>query len=143
MSSVRTEELNKPNQKTKEEGNKFKVIGTRPVRPDGMDKVTGKANFGADIVLNGMLYGAIHRSPHAHALIKKIDISKALKLEGVKSIITHSDLASLIPTDKNANVNFFDLARNVLAKDKVLYDGHAIGAVMTISQTIANKAIAY
>ena len=72
MSSVRTEELNKPSQKTKEEGNKFKVIGTRPVRPDGMDKVTGKANFGADIVLNGMLYGAIHRSPHAHALIKKL-----------------------------------------------------------------------
>ena len=140
MSSVRTEELNKPSQKTKEEGNKFKVIGTRPVRPDGMDKVTGKANFGADIVLNGMLYGAIHRSPHAHALIKKIDISKALKLKGVKSIITHSDLASLKPTDKNANVNFFDLARNVLAKDKVLYDGHAIAAVAAISQTIANKA---
>ena len=140
MSSVRTEELNKPSQKTKEEGNKFKVIGSRPVRPDGMDKVTGKANFGADIVLNGMLYGAIHRSPHAHALIKKIDISKALKLKGVKSIITHSDLASLKPTDKNANVNFFDLARNVLAKDKVLYDGHAIAAVAAISQTIANKA---
>ena len=140
MSSVRTEELNKPSQKTKEEGNKFKVIGTRPVRPDGMDKVTGKANFGADIVLNGMLYGAIHRSPHAHALIKKIDISKALKLEGVKSIITNSDLASLKPTDKNANVNFFDLARNVLAKDKVLYDGHAIAAIAAISQAIANKA---
>ncbi len=140
MSSVRTEELDRLNQETIEEGNRFKVIGTRPIRPDGIDKVTGKANFGADIVLNGMLYGAIHRSPHAHALIKKIDISKALKLEGVKSIITHSDLASLKSTDKNSNVNFFDLARNVLAKDKVLYDGHAIVAVAAISQSIANKA---
>ena len=63
-----------------------------------------------------------------------------MKLEGVKSIITNSDLASLKPTDKNANVNFFDLARNVLAKDKVLYDGHAIAAVAAISQAIANKA---
>ena len=85
MSSVRTEELTRPNRKATEEENKFKVIGTRPVRPDGIDKVTGKANFGADIVLNGMLYGAIHRSKHAHALIKKVDVSKALKLEGVKS----------------------------------------------------------
>ena len=86
MSSLRIEEPNKSYQETIEE-DEFKVIGTRPIRPDGIDKVTGKANFGADIVLNGMLFGAIHRSKHAHALIRKIDMSKALRLKGVKSII--------------------------------------------------------
>jgi len=47
----------------------LKVVGTRPIRPDGVEKVTGRANFGADRALPGMLYGKIKRSPHAHARI--------------------------------------------------------------------------
>ena len=69
---------------------KYKVIGSRPVRPDGVDKVTGRAKYGADISLPGMLYGRVLRSPHAHAKIKNIDTSKALALHGVKSVITHN-----------------------------------------------------
>src|SRR5215831_16168878 len=70
---------------------KFNVVGTRPVRPDGIDKVTGRAKFGADAVAPGMLIGKILRSPHAHAKIKSIDVSKAAKLPGVKAIVTRDD----------------------------------------------------
>ena len=69
----------------------YKVIGTRPIRPDGTDKVTGRAQYGADVKMTGMLYGRVVRSPHAHARIKKIDASKALKLPGVKAVITAAD----------------------------------------------------
>src|SRR5262245_57709773 len=70
----------------------FKVVGTRPLRPDGSDKVTGKARFGADIYMPGMLYGLVLRSPHAHARIKRIDAANALALDGVKAVLTSSDL---------------------------------------------------
>ena len=60
----------------------YKVIGTRPIRPDGVDKVTGRAVYGADIQLPGMLFGRILRSPHAHAIIKRINAEKALALDG-------------------------------------------------------------
>jgi len=56
---------------------KYKVIGTRPIRHDGVDKVTGRAQYGADIKLTGMIYGVVKRSPHAHARILSIDTSKA------------------------------------------------------------------
>ena len=55
----------------------FKVVGTRPIRPDGIEKVTGRARFGADMAAPGMLMGAILRSPHPHARILSIDTSKA------------------------------------------------------------------
>src|SRR5512145_753879 len=69
----------------------YKVIGTRPIRHDGTDKVTGRAQYGADIRLQGMLYGKVKRSPHAHAVIKRIDASKALALPGVKAVVTRED----------------------------------------------------
>jgi CO/xanthine dehydrogenase Mo-binding subunit len=62
----------------------LKIVGTRPLRPDGVDKVTGRAQFGADMHLPNMLVGKVLRSPHAHARIKSIDISKAQGLKGVK-----------------------------------------------------------
>src|SRR5581483_6157790 len=74
---------------------KFKVIGTRPIRHDGVDKVTGRAKYGADISLPGLLHGKVLRSPHAHAKIKSIDTSAALKLPGVKAVITSADLPKL------------------------------------------------
>ena len=72
----------------------YKVIGTRPVRPDGVDKVTGRAQYGADIQVQGALYARMRRSPHAHAVIKRIDASKALALDGVKGVVTGQDLAA-------------------------------------------------
>ncbi len=74
------------------EAAEFKVIGTRPIRPDGVDKVTGRARFGADYNLPGQLIGKVLRSPHPHARIKRIDTSKAEKLPGVKAIVTSARL---------------------------------------------------
>ena len=68
----------------------YKVLGTRPIRHDGLDKVTGQAKYGADVNIAGMLYGKILRSPHAHAIIKSIDASAALELPGVKAVVTSS-----------------------------------------------------
>ena len=69
----------------------FDVIGTRPIRHDGVDKVTGRAAYGADIHLPGMTYAAVLRSPHAHAKILSIDISQAEALPGVAAVITGAD----------------------------------------------------
>ena len=71
---------------------RFKWVGTRPIRPDGVPKVTGRALYGADLKLPGMLYGKILRSPHAHARIKSIDTSAAEALPGVKAVMTAADL---------------------------------------------------
>ena len=74
-----------------EQPRKYKVVGTSPIRPDGVPKVTGRAQYGADLILPGMLYGRVLRSPHAHARIVKIDTSKAIALKGVKSVVTSAD----------------------------------------------------
>ncbi len=112
----------------------FKYIGTRPNRPDGLDKVTGKARFGADASASGMLHGAIVRSPHAHARILKIDATRALALTGVKAVVTRADFATGL-TGEDA-----DLLENVIAGEKALYDGHAIAAVAATSALIARDA---
>ncbi len=123
----------------------FKVVGTRPIRPDGVDKVTGRARFGADYAFPGMLHGKVLRSPHAHARIKSINLEKALKLPGVKAIVTAADLAPL-PENKSEAVgevamNARYLSLNILARDKVLYDGHALAAVAATSPHIAEEAL--
>ncbi|MEE8305069.1 MAG: xanthine dehydrogenase family protein molybdopterin-binding subunit [Candidatus Tectomicrobia bacterium] len=122
----------------------YKVIGTRPLRPDGADKVTGKAIYGADMRLTGMLYGNVLRSPHAHARIKSIDTSKARALPGVRAVMTAQDLPT--PEDKMAAagemaVNVKHLSNNVLAADKVLYKGHAVAAVAATNAHIAEAAL--
>ncbi len=122
----------------------LKVVGTRPIRPDGVDKVTGRAQFGADMALPGMLWAKVVRSPHAHAKIVKIDASRALKLPGVKAVITAEDLPDIASEEAfvgEGPMNFRDLSRNCIARDKVLYEGHAVAAVAAISQSIAEEAV--
>jgi CO/xanthine dehydrogenase Mo-binding subunit len=124
----------------------YKVVGTRPIRHDGADKVTGQARYGADINLPGMLYGKVLRSPHAHARIKSIDTSRAEVLPGVKAVVTSADLAQ--PTGKvtdqaeGQTYNLRFLSNNVLAKDKVLYKGHAVVAVAATNPHVAEEALA-
>ena len=113
----------------------FKVVGQRVKRPDGMDKVTGKAKFGADVVAPGMLHAAIVRSPHAHARIVKIDTSKAEALKGVKGVVTRADFA------EGLSGGNLDVLENVMAGEKALYDGHAVAAVAAISPLIARDAM--
>jgi CO/xanthine dehydrogenase Mo-binding subunit len=113
---------------------KFKLVGTRPLRPDGVDKVTGRARFGADASAPGMLVGRILRSPHPHARIRKIDTSRAERLAGVKAIVTSRDFPE-------AKAALRDVMRNVMAHDKVLYDGHAVAAVAATSAAVARQAL--
>lgn len=126
-------------------GKAYQVIGTRPIRHDGVDKVTGRAKYGADLRLSGLIYGVVHRSPHAHARIKSIDVSKALALPGVRAVITHKDLrepdSRVIELGEGA-VNLKHLSNNILAADKVLYRGHAVAAVAADSVHIAEQAAA-
>ncbi len=123
---------------------KYKVIGTRPVRHDGVDKVTGRARYGADTKIQGMLFAAMLRSPHAHAKIKRLDISKAAKLPGVRAIVTSADLpdpGNRIEELGEGAVNLAHLTRNVLAREKVLYKGHAIAAIAADNIHIAEEAV--
>lgn len=113
----------------------FKVVGTRPPRPDGIDKVTGRAMYGADATAPGMLLGHILRSPHAHARIKSIDTSEAEALSGVKAVVTAKDFG--LPDDESVR----DVQDNCMARDKALYDGHAVAGVAAISAAIAKKAL--
>ena len=125
-------------------GNGYKVIGTRPIRHDGVDKVTGRAVYGGDTRLPGLLYGQVLRSPHAHARIKSVDTSRAAALPGVKAIITGKDFP-------NAGDQIVDLGEgparlkyirdNVLATDKALYSGHPVAAVCATSLHIAEEAL--
>ncbi len=116
---------------------KFKVIGTRVARPDGIDKVTGRARFGADATMPGQLVALVLRSPHPHAIIKKIDISKAEKLVGVKAVITSADL----PDYTNGDRGMLDILENCMARHKVYYDGHAVAAVAAVDVTTARAAL--
>ena len=113
----------------------FRYVGTRPNRPDGVDKVTGRAQYGADMTAPGMLTGAILRSPHAHAKILSIDTTAAEAIPGVRAIITGADFAR--PYDSFLR----DVQENCMARDKVLYDGHAVAAVAATSPAIAKAAL--
>jgi CO/xanthine dehydrogenase Mo-binding subunit len=124
-------------------GRQFSQIGTRVVRPDGVDKVTGKANFGADFQANGMIFARTVRSPHAHAKIRKINVDKAMKLKGVKAVVTGADFPEVDINDKAVGevvVSYYDMAHNTIARDKVYYDGHVVAAVAATSPDIAEQA---
>ena len=115
--------------------NKFNYIGTRPNRPDGLDKVTGRAKYGADFNAPNMLHAAVLRSPHAHARIIKIDTSKAEALTGVKAFVTRADFPTGLKGED------FYLQENTIAGDRALYDGHAVAAVAATSALAAKDAI--
>ena len=126
-----------------EQTKQYKVIGTRPIRHDGADKVTGRAIYGADVQMAGLIHGKILRSPHAHAIIKSIDTSEAEKIEGVFAVVTAADFPDL--QDKIANlgegsVNLMHLGANCLAVGKVLYKGHAVAAVAATNGHLAQQA---
>jgi CO/xanthine dehydrogenase Mo-binding subunit len=125
-------------------GQSFRVIGTRPVRHDGVDKVTGRAKYGADYSFPGMLFGKVLRSPYAHANIKSLKVDKALALPGVKAVVTAEDLPELPDKMEQTGeqaINLNQLSANLLARGKVLYDGHAVAVVAATSPHIAEEAL--
>src|SRR6266481_435299 len=123
----------------------FKWVGTRPVRPDGVPKVTGTAQYGSDLTMPGMLVGRILRSPHAHARIRSLDVSKAAALPGVRAVVTSADFPEqkfeYVGPERVAQ-NFWHMTRNIMAREKVLYEGHAVAAVAATTQAIAEEALA-
>src|ERR671927_575056 len=123
---------------------RFKWVGTRPIRPDGVPKVTGRAMYAADLAMPGQLVGKILRSPHAHARIRSINTSKAAALPGVWAVATAADF----PIMAQGGIDFAQLqgyarmiAENVLAHSKVLYKGHAVAAVAATNRHIAEDAL--
>jgi CO/xanthine dehydrogenase Mo-binding subunit len=119
-----------------------KWIGKRTIRPDGMDKVTGRAQYSADSKMPGMIWGGVLRSPHPHARIKSIDTSAAEKLPGVKAVVTSKDIVEF-PVDKSVMLGIQDMrwmSRNVMAREKALFHGHPVAAVAATSQKIAAEA---
>src|SRR5262245_3400341 len=124
--------------------NGFKVIGTRPIRHDGVDKVTGRAIYGADFQMAGLLHGRILRSTIPHGRIRKIDASKALALPGVEGVVTSADLPDAgdrIAALGEGAVNLKHLSSNCLARGKVHYKGQAVAAVAAVSAHIAEEAL--
>jgi CO/xanthine dehydrogenase Mo-binding subunit len=122
----------------------YKVIGTRPIRHDGVDKVTGRAVYGADLQLAGLLHGRVLRSPHPHARILKIDASKAMGLPGVEAVVTSADMpdpGNRIADLGEGSINMAHLSGNTLARGKVLYKGHAVAAVAARTPQIAEEAL--
>ena len=126
--------------------NKYSVVGTRPARHDGFDKVTGAARFGADLNLPGMLHGKILRSPHAHARIRSINTAPAEALPGVMAVATAADFPIVQERPaidyENAQQNPRIIAENILAYRKALYRGHAVAAVAAANPHIAEEALA-
>ena len=117
----------------------YKVVGTRPIRHDGTDKVTGRAKYGGDFSEAGMLHGKVLRSPHAHARIKSIDVSKALEYPGVKGVITGKDMPVAQKDDASQSQRFE--SDNVIARERVLYKGHPVAAVAAVNPHVAENAL--
>ena len=122
----------------------YKVIGTRPIRHDGLDKVTGRALYGADVRLPRMLYGRVKRSPHAHARVTRIDASKAEAMEGVFGVLTADDFPDpgdrVVPTIRGLTPLKW-LRGFLLARDKVLFRGHPVAAVCAADPHLAEDAL--
>ncbi len=122
----------------------YRVLGTRPMRHDAYDKVTGAARFGADLNLPGMLHGKVLRSPYSHARIRAIDTSKAEAMPGVLAVATSADFPVIKarPLDyENFQGNPRLIAENILANQKVLYKGHAVAAVAAVNPHVAEQAL--
>ena len=126
------------------EKKEYKVVGTRPIRHDGVDKVTGRALYGADFQAAGLLHGRVLRSPHAHARIKSIDTTRAEAYPGVKAVVTAKDFPLVGDTIADLGegaVHLRDLQDNVLAGEKALYKGHQVAAVAAINAHVAEEAL--
>ena len=129
-----------------QETGEYRVVGTRPIRHDGPDKVTGRARYAADVHPPGFLHGKVLRSPHPHAVIKNIDTSRAQALPGVRAVATSADVpdvsAEVADQEEGGTVNYGFYSRNVMAREKALYRGHAVAAVAATSAGAAEQALA-
>jgi carbon-monoxide dehydrogenase large subunit len=123
------------------------AVGRSVLRIEDGPLIRGDGRFVDDLKFAGMLEAAFVRSPHAHAGIRGIDASKALRLPGVYAVFAQSDLASLL-TAERLPLQFrtdqlpSDVAPFVLAKDEVVFVGEAVAIVVAQSRAIAEDAAA-
>ena len=110
------------------------VIGAPVARVEGTEKVSGRAIYAADVQLPGVLWGKILRSPYPHARIVRVDISQALKIEGVQAVLTGRDVAGHYRGKSIRDVP-------VLCWDKVRYVGDRVAAVAAETLDAAEEAI--
>lgn len=110
------------------------AVGIPTAQLDAVKKVTGQAKYCADIFIQGMLYGAVLRSPHAYAKIVHVDTTKAEKLKGVVKVVTAVDT----PKKRYGKVIQDEY---VLATDKVRYIGDEVAAVAAVDQKTAEEAL--
>ena len=132
---------------TQEPPKQYKVIGTRPIRHDGADKVTGRAKYGADYQTSGLLYGKILRTPHAHANIRSVDTSKAAAYPGVRAVMTGMDLPGTDNEDGDRKITLGELGTDLkylreglMARTKVVFRGQPVAAVAAVNQHVAEEA---
>ena len=123
-----------------------KWIGQRTIRPDGMDKVTGRAQFAADTTMPGMIWGKVLRSPHPHARIRAIDVSKARALPGVKAVLTHENCqvvwgaGSIAGCQQyNDEVKKITKHRRPAFNNPVHFVGEPVAAVAAVKRHVAEK----
>jgi len=110
-------------------------VGAGRTRIDGEARVTGTAIYTYDVILPGMLWAKVLRSPHPHARIKSIDTSKAEAHPGVKAVMTAKDIVNF-PIEKSVMLGIQDMrwmCRNVMAREKALFAGHPVAAVAAAS----------
>jgi CO/xanthine dehydrogenase Mo-binding subunit len=112
----------------------LRVVGQSVRRLDAESKVTGTADFVFDMILPGMLWGKILRSPHPHALIRSIDSSEAERFPGVYAVITGPDLG-----DRLHGPGLWD--EPILGKDRVRFVGEGVAAVAAESERVAATAL--
>ena len=111
------------------------TVGADIAQLDSDEKLSGRAQYIADLSRPGMLHGAILQSPHAHALIKRYDLSAALALPGVRAIVTGADL------DPAHRMGAFIKDEPALAQGKVRYVGEIVAAVAADTEAIARRAV--
>ncbi len=109
-------------------------IGVSVPRFDAPEKVTGRTQYVADVQVPGMLHARLLRSPHAHARIKRIDVSRARALPGVRAVLTAADVPELKPGAKTR-------AHALLAIDRVVFAGQPVAAVAADELSIADEAL--
>lgn len=110
------------------------VIGQPIERVDGREMVSGRAVYGVDMKLPGMLFGKVLRSPIPHGRIVRIDVEKAKQLPGVKAVLTAKDVPG-------RRFGFAIKDETIFATDKVRYVGDAVAAVAAVSEEVAEEAV--
>ena len=123
----------------------LRVIGQRVPRVDAGERVTGQAIYPADLVRPGLLVGLVKRSPHAHALVRGIETSKARALKGVKAIVTADDFPEITPGTiipfGETGADLWVTALTIIARGKALWMGQAVAAVAAVDEYVAQEAL--